>query len=125
MWRSPTCFSQKLTNFYYSPGYNYSKYGTQGWTALATACIDGQKDVVQLLLDHSERIDPNARNNHGITALMYACFYGRKDIVQVFLDNSKRIDLNARDNYGRTALMIASQKGHQDIVQLIKGKLIQ
>ena len=48
------------------------------------ACGDGHKDVVQLLLDNSERnIDFNARDNDGWTALKIAFQYGYHDIVQL------------------------------------------
>ena len=45
------------------------------------ACCNGDKDVVQMLLNHSERIDLNARDNYGRTALMFA--KRKKDIVQL------------------------------------------
>ena len=62
------------------------------------ACENGHKDVVQLLLDHSERIDLNARN---------FCNWSPKPLSS-FL--------------GKTALTIAHQRGHQDIVQMVKPK---
>ena len=34
-----------------------------GGTPLMWACRNGHKDVVQLLMDHSERIELNARDN--------------------------------------------------------------
>ena len=86
--------------------------------------LDGHKYVVQLLLDHSERIELNARDNFGWTGFMEACYNGHKDVVQLLLDHFERIELNARDNYGRTALMNARRIGHKDIVlKLIKAKL--
>ena len=83
------------------------------------ACLRGRKDVVQLLLDHSEIIDLNAKDNHGLTTLMIACFNGDKEIVQLLLEHSERIELNARAINGWTALMIARDSGHKDIVKLI------
>ena len=42
-----------------------------GFTAFMVACQNGHKDVVQLLLDNSERnIDLNAKSNFGMTAIM-------------------------------------------------------
>ena len=73
------------------------------------ACGNGHKDVVKLLLDHSERIELNARDNEGQTVFMFACGNGHKDIVIMLLAHSDRIDLNATDNSGKTALMIACQ----------------
>ena len=46
------------------------------------ACYYGHKDVVQLLLDHSEpSIDVNARGDKGLTAFIWACRNGHKDVV--------------------------------------------
>ena len=83
------------------------------------ACAHGQKNVVQLLLDHSEIIDLNAKDNHGLTTLMIACLNGDKDIVQLLLEHSERIELNARAINGWTALMLACDSGHKDIVKLL------
>ena len=49
-----------------------------------TACYKGHKDVVKLLLGHSEKIELNARNKFGDTALMIAQQRrGNQDIVQM------------------------------------------
>ena len=90
-----------------------------GWTPFMCACFNEHKDVVRLLLDHSERIEPNARSNGGWTALMMACKKGHKDIDQLFLDNSERIELNARSNGGWTAFTFARQFGHENVVKLL------
>ena len=92
-----------------------------GGTAFMWACLNGHKDVVQLLLDNSEKnIDLNARRASGCTALMYACIYGRKDVVKLILDNSDRnIDLNARCDGGWTAFMRACAEGRKDVVKLL------
>ena len=61
------------------------------------ACGSGHKDVVQLLLDNSERnIDMNARSNGGSTAFIYSCKYGRKDVVKLLVEHSetKGIDIS-------------------------------
>ena len=88
------------------------------------SCDYGQRDVVQLLLDNSERrnIDLNARSDLGKTALMFACMYGFKDVVQLFLDNSERnIDLNARCNIGMTAYNYwAVGHGREDVVKILE-----
>ena len=69
--------------------------------ALMVACFNGHKDIVQLLLHHSEsKIDLNARSCLGRTPFIWACKYGHKDIVQLFLEYSNpHIKLNARDNF--------------------------
>ena len=90
-----------------------------GMTPFMWACSRGYKDVVQLLLDHSERFDLNARDNEGWTAFMIACKHGHKDVVQLLLDHYGRIELNVRDGDGFTAYMLACIQGHKDIVQLL------
>ena len=42
-------------------------------TAFMLACQSGHKEVVQLLRDHFEYIDLNARNDDGWTAFTTAC----------------------------------------------------
>ena len=72
-----------------------------------SALLQGQIDVVKLLLDHSEdkNIDLNATTySLGRTAFMIACGEGHKAVVKLLLDYSKdkNIDLNAKTNYGGT-----------------------
>ena len=83
--------------------YNFEENGLNfqdelGATPFMWACNYGHKNVVQLLLDHSERIDLNARN---------FCNWSPKPLSSFF---------------GKTALTIAHQRGHQDIVQMVKPK---
>ena len=55
-----------------------------GDTALAWACKNGHKDVVQLLLDHSDpKIDLSPKNTLGWTALMNARRGGHGEIIQL------------------------------------------
>ena len=50
-----------------------------GVTTFMISCIKGHKDIVQLLLGYSNRIDLNARDNKmGWTAFILACFFGHK-----------------------------------------------
>ena len=75
-----------------------------GSTALIFACYRGNKKLVKLLLDYSDKIDLNASDYLGFTVLMSACFNGDKDIVKLLLNQAdKTIDVNARDISGRTA----------------------
>ena len=76
--------------------------------------------VVQLLMNHSERVELNARDCFGLTAFMLACKKGNTDIVKLLLDRSDRnIELNTRDRFGSTAFMRACKKGNTDIVKLL------
>ena len=69
----------------------------QEFTGLMLACSTGDKDVVQLLLNHSNsRIEVNATNNDDWTAFRIACLYGHKNIVQLLLEYSD-IDISGCD----------------------------
>ena len=63
------------------------------------ACALGRKDVVQLFLDHSDRIELNARDSFGRTAFMFACSRGRKDVVKLLLDCSEVVDIKIQGSY--------------------------
>ena len=90
-----------------------------GYTVFSTACYFGHKDVVQLLLEQSERIELNAGCNAGWTAFMLACYFAHKDVVQLLLEQSERIELNAMNIDGDTAFIIACENGHKDVVKLL------
>ena len=63
------------------------------------ACFFGHKNVVKLLLDNSDKIDLNARDNDGVTAYMKACTKGHKDVVKLLLKYPKVVDIKIPDNF--------------------------
>ena len=107
------------------------------WTPIMWACRKGHKNIVQLLIDHSnENIDFNARikrcsNNfpcyecdyHGnshYTPLMLACKFGHQDVVQLLIEQPNgKIDFNAKAGFGCTSLMLACKYGKKDVVKLL------
>ena len=68
-------------------------------SAFIVACIAGHKDIVELLLNHSDKIDLNAKDNDEWTPWMFACQFGHKDVVQLLLDHSDKIDTSNRPNW--------------------------
>ena len=64
------------------------------------ACIYGQKNIVELFLNHSASkcIEWNAKTWDCETAFYFACEKGHSDVVKLLLDHSesKKIDLNTR-----------------------------
>jgi ankyrin repeat protein len=123
----------------------------QETTALIEAIRNGHKEIVQLLLKHTD-IDVN-QNPSMTTALIVASGIGQKEVVKLLLEHKdidvnkntwettalieasefghkevvklllehKDIDVNKQARRGRTALWVASEKGHQEIVQLVLG----
>ena len=83
------------------------------------ACHEGDKIILQLLLDNSDKIELNAKDDNGCTAFMHACQSGHKHAVQLLLDHSNKIELNAKDENECTAFMHACQNGDTYLVKLL------
>ena len=88
-------------------------------TALQCAAMNGQKDVVELLLAKGARIDAQ-ESYAGRTALHYAAEKGHKGIVELLIN--KGADINAKitaDPKGDTPLHSAVKAGHREIIELL------
>ncbi|XWS64724.1 hypothetical protein CRYUN_Cryun05aG0028300 [Craigia yunnanensis] len=86
-------------------------------TALRSAVIHSQHDIVKLLL---EKI-PNSRNETdqiGWTPLHYAAFYGDLKSTQLLLQGNSSIAYIV-DQDGTSALHVAAIRGHINVVELI------
>jgi len=82
---------------------------------LSQAAIDGQIEVVFLLIDKGADLETG--DNEGSTPLHNACASGRSEIVKYLVANGAQI--NSRDNFGMTALLFATSRGHIDIVDYL------
>jgi ankyrin repeat protein len=74
-----------------------------GWTALVVAARQGNRDVVELLLDR--QADINAQTVYGETALTCTAAYGHRDVVELLV--RRGADTNAQNRMGRTAEDVA------------------
>ena len=85
--------------------------------ALQAASRDGNKEVVQLLLDKDANV--NAQGGFYGNALQGACalWGGNKEVVQLLLD--KDANVNAQGGQYGNALQAALQGGHKEVVQLL------
>jgi hypothetical protein len=86
--------------------------------ALQVACLEGNKEAAQMLLDQGA--DINAQGGHLGNALQVACYQGHKEIVQILLD--KGADVNAQGGHLGNALHAASFSGYKEIVQILLEK---
>ena len=82
---------------------------------LMRAAENGQKDVVQLLLDNGA--DPNTVGKHSLTALHGAALMGYEDVVKILLEGGAETD--TATNSGWTPLLYASKKGNKNVVELL------
>jgi ankyrin repeat protein len=91
-----------------------------GRTPIFLACDQGNKKIVQLLIQSKANI--NIADNNRWTPLHSACHKGHKEIVQKLIESEARV--NKVSNNGSTPLHLAAQKGHEKIVELlIKSKV--
>ena len=86
-----------------------------GRTVLVTAASRGEKDSVQLLLDHGADVDKADGDGH--TALITAAWEGREETVRLLIDKGAKV--NIHDTDGETALFSAAHKGHTAIVRML------
>ena len=65
------------------------------------ACKYGHKEVVKLLLEHSntKKIELNVKDTNGQTAFILACYNGHIDVVKLCLDYSEVLDVNVPEIY--------------------------
>ncbi|GKU06983.1 unnamed protein product [Fusarium langsethiae] len=87
------------------------KYGN----ALQAASFNGNRDVVQLLLD--KEADVNTQGGYYGNSLQAASSRGHRDVMQLLLN--KGADVNAQGGEYGNALQAASFKGNLEVVQLL------
>lgn len=80
-----------------------------GQTPLHMAAIDGQKGIVEYLIDKGAQI--NAKDISGATPLHEAVRYGRTDITKLLLASGG--NANAQDSLGKTPLLIITPQDAQ------------
>ncbi|KAL8603336.1 hypothetical protein ACOMHN_039699 [Nucella lapillus] len=87
-----------------------------GTTPLHLACLRGNREIVDLLLQAGARA--NIPNYKGRTALSAACRNGHLPIVQTLLQ-VPCIRVDTMDNEGWTPLHLACQRGDLPLVQML------
>ncbi len=86
-----------------------------GVNALMGACMNGNIEVVRLLLNADSRL--NQQDAQGRTALMYASEGGYPQIVGLLLSRGAKTEI--KDQFGRTALTIATIYGQYEVVCIL------
>ena len=86
-----------------------------GVTALIDASLEGQKEIVELLI--VEGADLDAQDNKGDTALMNAALKGHSEIVELLIANGA--DVRIKDNSGNTALIDSAKYARASACQII------
>ena len=76
-----------------------------GYTAFIWACYNGLIDVVAKMLDMSNGIDLNAKDDLKRTGFFWACVYKHEKLVELLMSNaeSHQIDIYCKDIFGKSA----------------------
>jgi len=97
------------------PGFDVNmKLDGEGWTLLHSACFDGERSVIPLLLAHPD-IDVNVKNRRGFTPFFFAC-NGHISCVREMLKDF-RVKLNEPCKGGYTPLWRVARHGHLEVIK--------
>lgn len=81
----------------------FDNYIYYGMSPLRFAVAKGQKEILELMLQHNANVNEKTRD--GITPLMEACFQRNTDFVEILLEHGA--DIDSEDKNGSTALNYA------------------
>ena len=87
----------------------------QGSLELSTAALEGDTEVVELLL--TSGVSPNSIDMEGNTCLMHAASHCNLVVMQILI--SSGADVNARGCSEETAIMWASSHGHEEAISFL------
>jgi ankyrin repeat protein len=94
-----------------------NNYSSDGFPAIALACVFGQLEAAQLLASHGADLRAAATNGSGYNALTGAVASGHTEVVKWLLENGA--DANYRYGAGYSPLLTAAANGHLAIVKLL------
>jgi len=91
-----------------------------GRSAIHVACMVGQVDVVEMLLQKGA--DLNARSEYADwVPLHYAAASGHEEVVKLLLSCDK-VEADLSDEDGQTPLSLAVDAGHKEVVKLLLSR---
>ncbi|KAF2623301.1 ankyrin [Macroventuria anomochaeta] len=96
-------------------GYEVDEKDGSDNTSLYYACLNGDLDVVQVLID--KHAGANAQGGYYGNALQAASAGRHEQVVKMLLDN--KADVNAQGGYYGNALQAASYRGHEQVVKML------
>lgn len=93
---------------------------SQGLNPLQAACINGQLQLVKLLLEYGADVNATTPEKSE-TALHFAAMCGKDQLISLLLDNHAVIDV--KDAHGLTPMLYAQRGGHQKVVELLQSAI--
>lgn len=93
----------------------YQDRGRQGRTALITAAMIGNHDILEYLITKEALLE--AGDDNGNTALHYAAAQGHVDIVASLIDADA--NMNSANHNGEVPMFMAARQGHWSVLELL------
>jgi len=103
---------RKLFDVFLAAGIDVNAQRADGGNAITAACLLGDPDMVQTLIDHGADLDSTFGENQS-PCLHYAVLSRQPAVVDLLLDSGQDVDV--RDVGGRTALMRAAEQGDREM----------
>ncbi len=104
-----------LLDHSFAEGVNVNGAGADGRTALLIATLQGDRELIQRLLQAGANVD--FADQTGTTPIMIAAEQGDMQLLRSFLSRSTKLD--AVDASGRSAIYRALEHGHYDSAELL------
>lgn len=90
-----------------------------GLTALSLCALNGQSEILEILLSRGAEIDTLSVYNR--TPLHYAAHNGYFDCVRMLIE--KGANLSIKDSTNMTAIDMATENGFSDIISLLESAM--
>ncbi|XP_060757285.1 caskin-1 isoform X3 [Neoarius graeffei] len=94
---------------------NVNFQDTDGFSALHHAALNGNLELISLLLDSQAMVD--IRDQKGMRPLHYAAWQGRSEPMKMLLKSGSSV--NAQSDEGQIPLHLAAQHGHYDVSEML------
>ncbi|MCJ8739538.1 hypothetical protein PDJAM_G00048420 [Pangasius djambal] len=94
---------------------NVNFQDTDGFSALHHAALNGNLELISLLLDSQAMVD--IRDQKGMRPLHYAAWQGKSEPMKMLLKSGSSV--NAQSDEGQIPLHLAAQHGHYDVSEML------
>nr|XP_033770868.1 caskin-1 [Geotrypetes seraphini] len=94
---------------------NVNFQDTDGFSALHHASLNGNTELISLLLDAQAAVD--IKDNKGMRPLHYAAWQGKKEPMKMLLKSGSAVNIQSEE--GQIPLHLAAQHGHFDVSEML------
>ncbi|XP_053504377.1 caskin-1 isoform X4 [Ictalurus furcatus] len=94
---------------------NVNFQDTDGFSALHHAALNGNLELISLLLDSQAMVD--IRDQKGMRPLHYAAWQGKSEPMKMLLKSGSSV--NTQSDEGQIPLHLAAQHGHYDVSEML------